>query len=311
VGAVTPGTGPPRVSAEPLVGRLREVAAAALERERVPGCAIGLPAGGDAAFAALGVTSVEQPLPVDEQTLFQVGSITFAICANADSGHRVINETRRAFAEELGITGPPSVHYRAAEALRLAARVKAIVAEKLGEYVGRYTALGGDVELSVEGETLLARTTTRVLVPESKTVFADPPPTRYRLEARDRIVGIEGPGQDGRGDFIRGPDERITIALAVSMCMVSNRTFARPRARRTPARMRARREVAGGSSQMRRLRSCAEAKSMTATVSTIMKTMRPALRYSNRLIVWKSICPIPPPPTKPRIGASRTFASSR
>jgi CubicO group peptidase (beta-lactamase class C family) len=45
-------------------------------RNRVPGVAVGISFGGEEEIVGLGVTSVENPLPVDEQTLFQIGSIT-------------------------------------------------------------------------------------------------------------------------------------------------------------------------------------------------------------------------------------------
>src|SRR3954453_10178421 len=42
----------------------------------IPGCAIGVLDGGDENVRGLGVTSVEHPLEVDGDTLFQTGSIT-------------------------------------------------------------------------------------------------------------------------------------------------------------------------------------------------------------------------------------------
>ena len=49
----------------------------------VPGVAIGLIADGEEWFASFGVTSVEHPLPVDADTLFQIGSITKTVTATA------------------------------------------------------------------------------------------------------------------------------------------------------------------------------------------------------------------------------------
>src|SRR4051812_50111493 len=42
----------------------------------IPGCAIGVLDGGEETVGGLGVTSVEHPLEVDGDTLFQTGSIT-------------------------------------------------------------------------------------------------------------------------------------------------------------------------------------------------------------------------------------------
>jgi CubicO group peptidase (beta-lactamase class C family) len=54
----------------------REAARAAMERVHVPGAVVGVTHEGDQEVAGLGVTSVEHPLAVDENTLFQIGSIT-------------------------------------------------------------------------------------------------------------------------------------------------------------------------------------------------------------------------------------------
>lgn len=48
----------------------------AVARHGVPGAAAGVLVGDEAITAAAGTTNVEHPLPVDDATLFQVGSIT-------------------------------------------------------------------------------------------------------------------------------------------------------------------------------------------------------------------------------------------
>jgi CubicO group peptidase (beta-lactamase class C family) len=63
--------------------RLAEVAARAMERLGVPGVAMGVLHGGEAWTTCAGVTSVENPLPVDERTLFQAGSISKTVTATA------------------------------------------------------------------------------------------------------------------------------------------------------------------------------------------------------------------------------------
>jgi CubicO group peptidase (beta-lactamase class C family) len=55
---------------------VRATARAAMDRLRVPGVAVGVVLEGEEEIAGLGVTSIEHPLPVDDETLFQVGSIT-------------------------------------------------------------------------------------------------------------------------------------------------------------------------------------------------------------------------------------------
>lgn len=56
--------------------RLCELAQEIMERERIPGASIGLLRSGESVTAGFGVTSVENPLPVTGETLFQIGSIT-------------------------------------------------------------------------------------------------------------------------------------------------------------------------------------------------------------------------------------------
>ena len=53
----------------------------AMERYRVPGVAIGMIRADDVDVTAFGVTSVEHPLPVDGDTLFQIASVTKTMTA--------------------------------------------------------------------------------------------------------------------------------------------------------------------------------------------------------------------------------------
>jgi CubicO group peptidase (beta-lactamase class C family) len=54
-----------------------------MKRNFLPGCAIGVIADGQELSAGLGVTSVDNPLPVDADTLFQIGSTTKTFTATA------------------------------------------------------------------------------------------------------------------------------------------------------------------------------------------------------------------------------------
>jgi CubicO group peptidase (beta-lactamase class C family) len=60
---------------------LTQLAEEAMGRLHVPGVALGVIAGGAEYVACLGVTSVENPLPVTEDTLFQIGSTTKTVTA--------------------------------------------------------------------------------------------------------------------------------------------------------------------------------------------------------------------------------------
>src|SRR5438876_11761415 len=52
-----------------------------MSRYHVPGVAIGILHDGDEDIAAYGVTNLENPLPVDADTLFQIASVTKTITA--------------------------------------------------------------------------------------------------------------------------------------------------------------------------------------------------------------------------------------
>ncbi|MGH2460578.1 MAG: serine hydrolase domain-containing protein, partial [Chloroflexota bacterium] len=67
----------------PSFDRLRDRAREGMERFQVPGVAVGLLVDGHAHAAGFGVTSVENPLPIDATTLFQIGSITKTFTATA------------------------------------------------------------------------------------------------------------------------------------------------------------------------------------------------------------------------------------
>jgi len=55
---------------------LQQRAEAVMQAKQIPGAALGLHYRGEEATVGLGTTSIVNPLPVDEQTLFQIGSIT-------------------------------------------------------------------------------------------------------------------------------------------------------------------------------------------------------------------------------------------
>jgi CubicO group peptidase (beta-lactamase class C family) len=61
---------------EALEHQLREQVAGLMTRTGVPGVAVGILHEGESVAFGCGVTSVEHPLPVSDETLFQIGSIT-------------------------------------------------------------------------------------------------------------------------------------------------------------------------------------------------------------------------------------------
>jgi CubicO group peptidase (beta-lactamase class C family) len=91
------------VGLQPELGR--QLAEAA-ERHRVPGAAAGIAMGSSEAYAFHGVTSLENPLPVDERTLFQVGSTTKTFTATAlmrlvEAGRVALDAPVRTYVPEL------------------------------------------------------------------------------------------------------------------------------------------------------------------------------------------------------------------
>ena len=56
--------------------KLCECAEQCLSRYHIPGVAIGVLSDGEIQGRGLGVTNTDHPLPVEEGTLFQIGSIT-------------------------------------------------------------------------------------------------------------------------------------------------------------------------------------------------------------------------------------------
>ncbi|WP_412077675.1 serine hydrolase domain-containing protein [Streptomyces xanthophaeus] len=71
------------MSASTSHSTLAEFVEATAKEFGIPGVSVGVWADGQEVFACHGVTSVENPLPVDEDTLFQVGSVTKTFTATA------------------------------------------------------------------------------------------------------------------------------------------------------------------------------------------------------------------------------------
>lgn len=69
------------IELEEAVVRLGRELPEALQSSGVPGAAVGLLLRGEERYVCAGVTSVEHPLPVDEATLFQIGSTTKTLTA--------------------------------------------------------------------------------------------------------------------------------------------------------------------------------------------------------------------------------------
>jgi CubicO group peptidase (beta-lactamase class C family) len=85
---------------------LRDVIWRSLEEHRVPGASVGVLLEGTEFVANFGVTSIENPLPVTSNTLFQIGSTTKTVLATAlmqlvERGVLDLNEPVRTYLPEL------------------------------------------------------------------------------------------------------------------------------------------------------------------------------------------------------------------
>src|SRR5689334_1794941 len=90
---------------------LDEQIQAAMERYGVPGVAVGIAYGDEEYLAGYGVTSVENPLPVTPDTLFQIGSTTKTMTATAimrlvDMGKLELDAPVRQYLPDLALKDP-------------------------------------------------------------------------------------------------------------------------------------------------------------------------------------------------------------
>jgi CubicO group peptidase (beta-lactamase class C family) len=89
-----------------VIAELRAQVASEMERLHIPGVALGLISGEESYTAGFGVTSLDNPLPVTSDTLFQIGSITKTITALAtmrlvETGQLNLDTPLRAFLPDL------------------------------------------------------------------------------------------------------------------------------------------------------------------------------------------------------------------
>jgi CubicO group peptidase (beta-lactamase class C family) len=64
-----------------ITGLLNDLVPPLLEQFQVPGIAVGTSLEGTRTLSGFGITSVENPLPIDADTIFQVGSISKTMLA--------------------------------------------------------------------------------------------------------------------------------------------------------------------------------------------------------------------------------------
>jgi CubicO group peptidase (beta-lactamase class C family) len=96
----------PQETADPKFKGLCEQIVAAMQRIQVPGVAVGVVDGDAEHIAGFGVTSVDHPLPVDGDTLFQIGSTTKTVTGTVamrlvEQGRLNLDAPIRAYLPEL------------------------------------------------------------------------------------------------------------------------------------------------------------------------------------------------------------------
>lgn len=117
-----------------------------------------------------------------------------AVLTNADRGRQLHGAiTKSALAEFLGLRDPDPV--------LLDARPEALT-----EYLGRYSAVLSDVELTLDGGLVLhERRSADRAVGDQALKPLPVPPVRLGFPAPDRVVALDFPYRGDRGEFLRSP----------------------------------------------------------------------------------------------------------
>ncbi len=100
----------PRVD-RAAIRELSDVVQDLMSEHHIPGAVVGVHADGEDHVLAFGATSIENPLPVDETTLFQIGSTTKTVTATvlmrlAERGTVDLDERVRTYVPELELADP-------------------------------------------------------------------------------------------------------------------------------------------------------------------------------------------------------------
>ncbi len=131
-------------------------------------------------------------------TLVPAHNFAIATLTNANRGGFVTRDVSRwALKEYLGLESPDPKPMESSE-------------EELEPYVGRYSRPFADIELGILGGKLVAQVTYRGSFPTKDSPPAPtPPPMSLDLCEPDRLLVLDGPFKDTRGDIIRKPDGSI------------------------------------------------------------------------------------------------------
>lgn len=124
--------------------------------------------------------------------------LAIALLTNSGRGGVLNREVSRAVIKEylnVTISDPAPIDAPAAE---------------LAQYVGLYTRPQADVRVTQDGDKLMIQTITKRGFPTRSTpVPPAGPPSAFKLYAKDRLIGIDGPGKGSRAEIIRKQDGSI------------------------------------------------------------------------------------------------------
>jgi CubicO group peptidase (beta-lactamase class C family) len=171
------------------------------------------PAGEADAGRLMGITWFIQPVAGDirlvghgggtngQVTLFNfVPGRDFAVCVltNSDRGGAINAEvTRWAVETFLGAAWPEPEIYN-------------LPPDRLATYAGHYEGILSDIELVLEGGSLVLRQIPRGGFPRKDSPPRPaPPPSRLGFYGPDRLIALDLPLKGSRGEFLRGPDGSI------------------------------------------------------------------------------------------------------
>lgn len=99
------------MNAQDAFRRLREVISDSMRKLGIPGVAVGVISDDQEFSAGFGVTNVDHPLPVDADTLFQVGSTTKTFTGTAvmrlvEMGKLALDEPVRTYLPDFAVRNP-------------------------------------------------------------------------------------------------------------------------------------------------------------------------------------------------------------
>ncbi len=115
------------------------------------------------------------------------------ILTNSDDGDQLCDQVAEwALEHYLGVAWPKAAPLDLPES-------------KLAPYVGRYASLDSDYELYLQDGKLMMRVTYRggFPTPDTPPPSSQPPPVRLAFYAEDRVVALDPPLQNNRGEFLR------------------------------------------------------------------------------------------------------------